>query len=243
MQVHPLGTIGKLNALATTCTDVGHRRGWRCRRRPCRRRRPPRRARRPRGPDPPLRVSLRVRRRPPGWVSAMTQATGAQALARTAAIRASGLRLRRPRRLPGAHPAGPARRRGDGRPRPDRPLRHVLVQPADARAQRRGAVAHRRRPTSPASRTTRSPRGSPGAARASSRRVCRPSTPAPGRSTTSGAPRPTLTTTGSRRASPGRLHPGARPRLLPGGGAVRRYTEGAAEAGAAAPSGSARRGA
>src|SRR6185436_5773147 len=32
MQVHPLGTIGKLNALATTCTDAGRKRGWRCRR-------------------------------------------------------------------------------------------------------------------------------------------------------------------------------------------------------------------
>src|SRR4051812_14873408 len=32
LQVHPLGTIGKLNALATTCTEVGRKRGWRCRR-------------------------------------------------------------------------------------------------------------------------------------------------------------------------------------------------------------------
>ena len=32
LQVNPLGTIGKLNALATTCTEVGRKRGWRCRR-------------------------------------------------------------------------------------------------------------------------------------------------------------------------------------------------------------------
>ena len=32
LQVHPLGTIGKLNALASTCTDAARVRGWRCRR-------------------------------------------------------------------------------------------------------------------------------------------------------------------------------------------------------------------
>jgi D-glucuronyl C5-epimerase-like protein len=87
MQVHPLGTIGKLNALATTCTDVGHRRGWRCRRRTL-----------TAAADRLIALSVPAGRTlrfeylfafgggRPGWVSAMTQATGAQALARTAAI-------------------------------------------------------------------------------------------------------------------------------------------------------------
>ena len=32
MQFHPLGTIGKLNALAATCTTRARKRGWHCRR-------------------------------------------------------------------------------------------------------------------------------------------------------------------------------------------------------------------
>jgi hypothetical protein len=87
MQVHPLGTIGKLNALATTCTDAGRRRGWRCRR-----------AALLAAADRLIEVSVPAGTTlrfeylfgfgggRPGWVSAMTQATGAQALARTAAI-------------------------------------------------------------------------------------------------------------------------------------------------------------
>src|SRR4051794_39161828 len=87
MQVHPLGTIGKLNALATTCTDVGHRRGWRCRRRTL-----TAAADRLVALAVPAGGTLRFEYLfafgggRPGWVSAMTQATGAQALARTAAI-------------------------------------------------------------------------------------------------------------------------------------------------------------
>jgi len=87
MQVHPLGTIGKLNALATTCTDAGRKRGWRCRR-----------AALLAAADRLIEVSVPAGTTlrfeylfgfgggRPGWVSAMTQATGAQALARTAAI-------------------------------------------------------------------------------------------------------------------------------------------------------------
>jgi predicted secreted protein len=87
MQLHPLGTIGKLNALATTCTEVGRKHGWRCRRGAL-------------TAAADRLVELSVAAGPtlrfeylfafgggrPGWVSAMTQATGAQALARVAAI-------------------------------------------------------------------------------------------------------------------------------------------------------------
>jgi hypothetical protein len=87
LQLHPLGTIGKLNALATTCTPAGRKRGWRCRRRAL-------------TAAADRLVELSVAAGPtlrfeylfafgggrPGWVSAMTQATGAQALARVAAI-------------------------------------------------------------------------------------------------------------------------------------------------------------
>jgi D-glucuronyl C5-epimerase C-terminus len=87
LQVHPLATIGKLNALATTCTEVGRRRGWRCRRRALRA-----------AADRLVELAVPAGRTlrfeylfafgggRPGWVSAMTQATGAQALARTYAI-------------------------------------------------------------------------------------------------------------------------------------------------------------
>ena len=87
MQVHPLGTIGKLNALATTCTDAGRRRGWRCRRAALLAA-----ADRlvevsvPAGPTLRFEYLFGFGGGRPGWVSAMTQATGAQALARTAAI-------------------------------------------------------------------------------------------------------------------------------------------------------------
>jgi predicted secreted protein len=87
MQVHPLGTIGKLNALATTCTDTGRRRGWRCRRATL-----AAAADRlvqvavPAGPTLRFEYLFAFGGGQPGWVSAMTQATGAQALARTAAI-------------------------------------------------------------------------------------------------------------------------------------------------------------
>jgi predicted secreted protein len=87
MQVHPLGTIGKLNALATTCTDEGRRRGWRCRRQTL-----VKAADRlvevavPAGPTLRFEYLFGFGGGRPGWVSAMTQATGAQALARTAAI-------------------------------------------------------------------------------------------------------------------------------------------------------------
>ena len=87
LQVHPLGTIGKLNALAATCTPRARKRGWHCRR-----------ATLAKAAD--RLVELGVTAGPtlrfeylfafgggrPGWISAMTQATGAQALARAAAI-------------------------------------------------------------------------------------------------------------------------------------------------------------
>ena len=204
MQVHPLGTIGKLNALATTCTDAGtEARLALPARGPARRRRPPHRGLGPGRPDPPLRVPVRLRRRAPRLgVGDDPGDRGPGARAHRGHQRRAALRGVGPRRLPGAHPTRAARRRRDGRRRPDRPLRHVLVPAADARAQRRGAVAHRRGRLRPHHATTRSPPGSPAAARASSRRACRPSTPARGRSTTSAAPRPTSTTTGSRRGSP-----------------------------------------
>jgi hypothetical protein len=87
LQVHPLGTIGKLNALATTCTEVGRKRGWRCRR-----------AALTAAADRLVELSVPAGSTlrfeylfgfgggRPGWVSAMTQATGAQALARVSAI-------------------------------------------------------------------------------------------------------------------------------------------------------------
>ena len=87
LQVHPLGTIGKLNALAATCTERAHKRGWHCRRRAL-------------AAAADRLIDLGVTAGPtlrfeylfafgggrPGWISAMTQATGAQALARTSAI-------------------------------------------------------------------------------------------------------------------------------------------------------------
>jgi hypothetical protein len=84
MQLHPLGTIGKLNALASTCTKAARKRGWRCRRAGLRA-----------AADRLIALSVRDGRSlrfeylfpfgggRPGWISAMTQATGAQALART----------------------------------------------------------------------------------------------------------------------------------------------------------------
>jgi D-glucuronyl C5-epimerase-like protein len=87
LQVHPLGTIGKLNALATTCTEVGRKRGWRCRRATL-----TKAADRlvevsvPAGPTLRFEYLFGFGGGRPGWVSAMTQATGAQALARVAAI-------------------------------------------------------------------------------------------------------------------------------------------------------------
>src|SRR3954452_14292286 len=87
LQVHPLGTIGKLNALATTCTEVGRERGWRCRRAAL-----IAAADRlvelsvPAGPTLRFEYLFGFGGGRPGWVSAMTQATGAQALARVSAI-------------------------------------------------------------------------------------------------------------------------------------------------------------
>jgi predicted secreted protein len=87
LQVHPLGTIGKLNALATTCTGVGRKRGWRCRRAAL-----IAAADRlvdvsvPAGPTLRFEYLFAFGGGRPGWVSAMTQGTGAQALARTSAI-------------------------------------------------------------------------------------------------------------------------------------------------------------
>jgi predicted secreted protein len=87
LQVHPLGTIGKLNALATTCTDEGRARGWRCRRVAL-----TAAADRlielsvPAGPTLRFEYLFGFGGGRPGWVSAMTQATGAQALARVSAI-------------------------------------------------------------------------------------------------------------------------------------------------------------
>ncbi|MEA2385215.1 MAG: hypothetical protein QOH72_5186 [Solirubrobacteraceae bacterium] len=87
LQVHPLGTIGKLNALATTCTDEGRARGWRCRRVAL-----TAAADRlielsvPAGPTLRFEYLFGFGGGRPGWVSAMTQATGAQALARASAI-------------------------------------------------------------------------------------------------------------------------------------------------------------
>jgi hypothetical protein len=87
MQFHPLGTIGKLNALATTCTDVGRKRGWHCRRDDL-----------AAAADRLVELAVPAGRTlrfeylfgfgggAAGWVSAMTQGTGAQALARTFAI-------------------------------------------------------------------------------------------------------------------------------------------------------------
>ncbi|MEA2289544.1 MAG: hypothetical protein QOD55_1541 [Solirubrobacteraceae bacterium] len=83
-QLHPLGTIGKVNALAATCTDEARRRGWRCRRATLRA-----------AADRLIELSVPAGRTlrfeylfpfgggRPGWISAMTQGTGAQALART----------------------------------------------------------------------------------------------------------------------------------------------------------------
>jgi hypothetical protein len=87
LQVHPLGTIGKLNALATTCTEVGRERGWRCRRAAL-----IAAADRlvelsvPAGPTLRFEYLFGFGGGRPGWVSAMTQSTGAQALARVSAI-------------------------------------------------------------------------------------------------------------------------------------------------------------
>jgi hypothetical protein len=87
LHVHPLGTIGKLNALATTCTDEGRKRGWRCRRAAL-----TAAADRlvelsvPAGPTLRFEYLFGFGGGRPGWVSAMTQATGAQALARVSAI-------------------------------------------------------------------------------------------------------------------------------------------------------------
>src|SRR4051794_10944255 len=87
MQFHPLGTIGKLNALATTCTDAGRKRGWHCRRDDV-----ATAADRlielavPAGPTLRFEYLFGFGGGAPGWVSAMTQGTGAQALARTFAI-------------------------------------------------------------------------------------------------------------------------------------------------------------
>jgi predicted secreted protein len=87
LQVHPLGTIGKLNALATTCTEAGRKRGWRCRRAAL-----TAAADRlvelsvPAGPTLRFEYLFGFGGGRPGWVSAMTQATGAQALARVSAI-------------------------------------------------------------------------------------------------------------------------------------------------------------
>jgi hypothetical protein len=87
LQVHPLGTIGKLNALATTCTEVGRARGWRCRRAAL-----IAAADRlvelsvPAGPTLRFEYLFGFGGGRPGWVSAMTQSTGAQALARVSAI-------------------------------------------------------------------------------------------------------------------------------------------------------------
>jgi hypothetical protein len=84
VQLHPLGTIGKINALAATCTDQARKKGWRCRRATLRA-----------AADRLLELSVPAGRSlrfeylfpfgagRPGWISAMTQATGAQALART----------------------------------------------------------------------------------------------------------------------------------------------------------------
>jgi hypothetical protein len=84
VQLHPLGTIGKVNALAATCTRAARRRGWHCRRATLRA-----------AADRLLELSVPAGRSlrfeylfpfgggRPGWISAMTQATGAQALART----------------------------------------------------------------------------------------------------------------------------------------------------------------
>jgi hypothetical protein len=84
MQLHPLGTIGKLNALASTCTTAARKRGWHCRRAGLRS-----------AADRLIALSVRDGRSlrfeylfpfaggRPGWISAMTQGTGAQALART----------------------------------------------------------------------------------------------------------------------------------------------------------------
>ena len=173
MQVHPLGTIGKLNALATTCTDAGRRRGWRCRRAALLAA-----ADRlvevsvPAGADPPLRVPVRLRRRAPRLGVGDDPGDGRPgARAHRGHQRRAALRRVGPRRLPGAHPPRAARRRRHGRRRPDRPLRHVLVPAADARAQRRGAVAHRRGRLRPHHGRPRSPPGSPAAARASSPRT------------------------------------------------------------------------
>ncbi|HEX2102453.1 MAG TPA: D-glucuronyl C5-epimerase family protein, partial [Solirubrobacteraceae bacterium] len=87
MQVHPLGTAGKVNALAATCTPAARRRGWRCRRRTL-----AAAADRlvqigvPAGPTLRFEYLFAFGGGRPGWVSAMTQATGAQALARASAI-------------------------------------------------------------------------------------------------------------------------------------------------------------
>jgi hypothetical protein len=84
VQLHPLGTIGRVNALAATCTRAARRRGWRCRRATLRA-----------AADRLLELSVPAGRSlrfeylfpfgggRPGWISAMTQATGAQALARS----------------------------------------------------------------------------------------------------------------------------------------------------------------
>jgi hypothetical protein len=87
MQVHPLGTAGKVNALAATCTPEARKRGWRCRRATL-----AAAADRlveiavPAGPTLRFEYLFAFGGGEPGWVSAMTQATGAQALARASAI-------------------------------------------------------------------------------------------------------------------------------------------------------------
>jgi D-glucuronyl C5-epimerase C-terminus len=119
MQFHPLGTIGKLNALATTCTEVGRKRGWRCRRRTL-----AAAADRlvelavPAGPTLRFEYLFGFGGGAPGWISAMTQGTGAQALARTSAItgraRYAGHARAAYRALTRPAPRGAAVRGGDG---------------------------------------------------------------------------------------------------------------------------------
>src|SRR4051812_3836458 len=87
LQFHPLGTAGKLNALASTCNGRAKKRGWRCRRNGLRK-----------AADRLVELSVPAGKTlrfeylfafgggRPGWVSAMTQATGAQALARASAL-------------------------------------------------------------------------------------------------------------------------------------------------------------
>jgi hypothetical protein len=119
MQVHPLGTAGKVNALAATCTPAARKRGWRCRR-----------ATLAAAADRLVEIGVPAGRTlrfeylfafgggDPGWVSAMTQATGAQALARARAItkqrRYAASARQAYRALTRDAPRGAAVRGGDG---------------------------------------------------------------------------------------------------------------------------------